>query len=203
MSFIASHGGVNEIGGHKLLLEAGELRIFCYSGKHLGRCGSFCEGVFVRQRYAGSLVPPLNVRQAPGDCLLTFSLTDVADLLDIECRLTGKPGGTCVFSNRQANDDEQMVDLGRLSNWTDQLGMRPEGLQPHREERGTVGKATPVDGYPASGRAAPAEPDENVRHGRPRLLIAIHTENVAGWQDRLRGMSPELVIPECAEPIQL
>ena len=200
MSFITGHGGVNEIGGNKLLLEAGERRIFCDFRKPFGRSGSFFAGVFVRQGYGGSMVTPLDVRQSPSDCLLALSLTDVADLLDIKYLLKGKPGGTKVFSNSQACDDEQMVDVGRLWNWTDHLGLRLESLQPHREERGTVVKATPVAGYPASDHAAATE---FVRRVRPQRLIAIHPENAAAWQDLLRGMPTEVVIPKHAEPIQL
>ncbi len=200
MSCITGHGGVNEIGGNKLLLEAGARRLFCDFGEPFGRSGSFFDGVFVRPRYAGSLVPPLDVCQAPGDYLLAFSLTDVADLLDIAYLLMGKPGGTYVFSNSQAYDDEQMVDLGRPWNWADHLGLRLEGSQPHREGGGTMVKAMPVDGYPASDHAAAAE---FVRRVRPQRLIAIHTENAAASQDLLRGMPTELVIPKYTEPIQL
>jgi ribonuclease J len=157
----------------------------------------------VRQRYAGRVVTPLDVRQEPGDYLLAFSLTDMADLLDIEYLLKGKPGGVYVFSNSQAYDDEQMVDLVRLWNWTEHLGLTLEGLQPHRDGRGTVVKVTPTEGYHASGHAAAAELEEFVRRVQPRRLIAIHTENAQAWQELLRGTSIELVIPRHAEPIRL
>ncbi len=157
----------------------------------------------VRQRYAGSVVTPLDVRQSPGDYLLAFSLTDVADLLDIEYLLKGKPGGTYVFSNSQAYDDEQMVDLVRLWNWTDHLGLTLEGLQPHRDAGGTVVRVTPVEGFHASGHAAAAELAEFVRRVRPQRLIAIHTDNASAWQGLLRGSSTRLEIPEYAVPIQL
>lgn len=200
MPFNTGQAGVNEIGGNKRLLEAGERRIFCDSGEPFGRSGSFFDDVFVRPLYAGSLVPPLGVRQAPGDYLLAFSLTDVADLLDITHLLMGKPGGTDVFSNIQAYDDEQRVDLVQLWNRTDPLGLKLEGLWPHREEGGTVVKAMPVAGCPTSNHAAAGE---FVRRVRPQQLIAIHTENAAAREDVLRGMPTELVIPNYAEPIPL
>ena len=157
----------------------------------------------VRDRYAASIVTPLDVRQAPGDFLLAFSLTDMADLLDIEYLLKGKPGGAYLFSNSQAYDDEQMVDLVRLWNWTAHLGLTLEGLEPHRDERGVVVKVTPVEGYHASGHAAAAELAEFVRRVQPRRLIAIHTENAPAWRDLLHGASIDLVIPSYAEPIRL
>jgi hypothetical protein len=200
MSCIAGHGEVNEISGTELLLEAGARRPFCGSGDPFGRSGSFFDGVFVRPRHAGSLVAPLDVRQAAGDYLPPFSLIDVANLLDSVSLLMGKPGGTYVFSNRQAYDDEQRFDLVRLWNWADHLGLRLEGSQPQSEEGGKVVKARPVDGYLASGRAAAAE---FVRRVRPQRLVAIHTENAAASQDLLRGMPTEWVIPKYAEPVQL
>ena len=93
-----------------------------------------------------------------------------------------------------------MVDLLRLRNWADHMGLRLEGSQPQREEGGTVVKARPVDGYPTSGRAAAAE---FVLRVRPQRLIAIHTENAVAREDLLRHMPTELVIPKYAEPIQL
>lgn len=67
MSFITCYGGVNEIGGNKILLEDGERRVFFDFGKPFGRYGSFFDGVFVRERasrglldvLALGLVPPL------------------------------------------------------------------------------------------------------------------------------------------------
>ncbi|MCJ7512436.1 MAG: hypothetical protein MUO23_05640 [Anaerolineales bacterium] len=157
----------------------------------------------IRARYAGSVVAPMDVRQAPGDFLLAFSLTDLADLLDIEYSLKGKPGGVYVFSNSQAYDDEQMVDLVRLWNWTEHLGLTLEGLEPHRDSKGAVVKVTPVEGFHASGHAAADELVEFVRRSRPKRLIAIHTENPAAWHGLLRGMPTQLILPEYATPIPL
>jgi len=157
----------------------------------------------VRERYASVLITPMEVRRAPGEYLLAFSLTDVADLLDIEYLLKAKPGGVYIFSNSQAYDDEQMVDLVRLWNWCAHLGLTLEGLEPHRDARGVVVEVTPVEGYHASGHAAAAELREFVRQVRPRRLIAIHTENADGWRALLHGTEIELVIPQYAEPIRL
>jgi ribonuclease J len=157
----------------------------------------------VRTRYAGTMVTPMDVRRAPGDYLMAFSLTDLADLLDIEFLLKGKPGGVYVFSNSQAYDDEQMVDLVRLWNWTQHLGLELAGLEPHRDAAGAVVRVTPIEGFHASGHAAAKELGEFVRRVRPSRLIAIHTENPTLWKDLLRGTDVELVIPQYAAPISL
>jgi ribonuclease J len=157
----------------------------------------------VRERYAASMLTPQDVRRQPAGCLLALSLTDMADLLDIEYLMQGKPGGAYIFSNSQAYDDEQMVDLVRLWNWTQHLGLTLHGLRPDEKRGGRVVSLTPVEGYHASGHAGASELVEFVRLARPQRLIAIHTENPARWQALLAGQDIELVLPEYAETIRL
>jgi hypothetical protein len=52
-------------------------------------------------------VSPDDVRRRMGDHIVAFSLTDLADLLDLEY-LTGQGiGGVYIFSNSPAYDDER------------------------------------------------------------------------------------------------
>ncbi len=77
-----------------------------------------------------SIAGPRQVTAHPGEVILAFSLTDVADMLDLQLLLGGKPGGIYLFSNSQAYDEEQMVDLVRLWNWAEHLGLQLVGLEP-------------------------------------------------------------------------
>ena len=158
----------------------------------------------VRDRYAGIVVGPRDVTAHPGEVLLAFSLTDVADMLDLQLLLGRRPGGVYLFSNSQAYDDEQMVDLVRLWNWTQHLGLTLVGLEPAaRGPRGEVTQVNPVAGFHASGHAGQEELVQLVRDVRPRLLIPIHTEAPQLWAGLLRGLDVRIQCPEYALPISI
>jgi len=158
----------------------------------------------VYDRFAGQLTRPEWVHSSPGDYLLAFSLTDVPDLLDLEYLAKGPMGGVYIFSNSQAYDEEQMVDLVRLWNWASHLGLEMVGLAPSRHgSRGEVSAVSTVAGYHASGHASGAELAEFVRRVHPRALVAVHTEEPLLWSDHLAGTGIQLVNPEYARPIQL
>ncbi|MCJ7831334.1 MAG: hypothetical protein MUP86_02265 [Dehalococcoidia bacterium] len=158
----------------------------------------------VRRRYRSRTVSPEEVARTAGDYLLAFSLTDVADLLDLEMLMGGRPGGIYIFSNSPAYDDEQKVDLVRLWNWTQHLGMQMIGLRPNAHAAsGEVTEVVADPGYHASGHAGSDELIEFVRRVRPKTLIPIHTETPEGWGDPLAGTGIRIVLPEYATPIAL
>jgi len=158
----------------------------------------------VRDRYAGIIVGPRDVTADPGANLLAFSLTDVADMLDLQLLRGTKPGGVYLFSNSQAYDDEQMVDLVRLWNWTNHLGLTLIGLQPaEKGPRGEVTQVRPVPGFHASGHAGQEELLQLVRDVRPRLLIPIHTEVPQLWAGLLHGVDVQIEVPTYAVPIKI
>ena len=158
----------------------------------------------VRDRYRGSILGPREVTAHPGEFLLAFSLTDVADMLDLQLLLGSRPGGIYLFSNSQAYDEEQMVDLVRLWNWTEHLGLRLVGLEPAaRGSRGEVIKVTPVVGFHASGHAGQAELVQFVRDVRPKVLVPIHTEAPRLWPELLHGLQVEIRYPAYGVPVDL
>jgi ribonuclease J len=158
----------------------------------------------VRTRYRAVIAGPEDVTRSPGEYILAFSLTDVADVLDLDFLQGGIGGGVYIFSNSQAYDDEQKVDLVRLWNWTQRLGLRMVGLTPSRtDDRGRLTEVEPVPGFHASGHAGQPELVEFVRRARPEILIPIHTDAADLWVALLKGTGVKVVLPEYARPLDV
>ena len=136
--------------------------------------------------------------------LLAFSLWDMADLLDVEHILGEAPGGAYIYSNSKAYDEEQKVDLVRLWNWIEHFGMEPVGLEVAvRDWTGRVTEVDVVPGYHASGHANGPELLQIVKTVRPKVLIAIHTEQPRWWIEELAGTGIQVEIPTYAQPVYL
>jgi ribonuclease J len=158
----------------------------------------------VRERYRSAIIGARQVTAHPGEVILAFSLTDVADMLDLQWLLGRSPGGTYLFSNSQAYDDEQMVDLVRLWHWAEHLGLRLVGLEASgRGPRGEVTRVTPVPGYHASGHAGQAELVGLVKEVKPLLMVPIHTEDPRQWLGLLGPDAPPIHLPAYAQSIPL
>ena len=158
----------------------------------------------VRERYRSRTFGPLQVRADRGAFILAFSLTDTPDLLDLAFLTGGEGGGAYIFSNSQAYDDEAAVDLVRLWNWTQNLGLELVGLRPEvGGESGRVTRMKVVPGYHASGHAGADELAEFVRRVRPARLIPIHTDLPGRWAELLEGTEIEITLPEYGAPIRL
>ncbi len=65
MATLTCYGGVEEIGGNKILLEFGERRIFFDFGKSFRRYGRFFDGVFIKDRVGRGLLDPLSLGLIP------------------------------------------------------------------------------------------------------------------------------------------
>lgn len=156
----------------------------------------------VRDLYRKCLVGHCEVAKDPGAYILAMSLTDVADLLDIRYLLEGRTRGLYLFSNSQAYDDEQTVDLARLWNWANFLGLRVVGLEPPARKRGKLSvRQTP--GYHASGHAPEEDLVTFVKAVRPKILIPIHTEAPGRWQELLHGTGIRVRLPQVGQPLVL
>lgn len=143
----------------------------------------------LRQAWSRRTVSATEVCAHPGDYILCFSLWDANDLLDLE----GIAGGVYLYSNSRAYDEEQAVDLQRLRNWVQHVGLRLEGDpdDPHR---------VPLH---ASGHATGPQLRDFVRRVRPRHMIPIHTQQPEWWMDALPGSEVQVVLPEMGVPIVL
>ena len=155
----------------------------------------------VRQRYAAIIVSPDTVRRHLGDYILAFSLCDMADLIDLEYLAGRQLNGIYIFSSSPAHDEEEMVDLLRLWNWTQHLGLLLVGLQPRRDTTGRVIAMEIQPGYHASGHAGGDELREFVRSVSPQTLIPIHSEAVHLWDQMLDGQPIRIIAPEYAGPV--
>lgn len=141
----------------------------------------------LRERWAAHLVSPEDVSKQPGGFILAYSLWDLNDLID----LTGITRGIYLYSNTKAYDEEQAADLDRLRNWVSKMG-----LTLHGDPEVPLAKLLHTSGH-ASG------PDllELVRIIHPRILIPIHTEKPALWQEMLAGEGIEVRLPTKYVPI--
>lgn len=101
----------------------------------------------------------------------------------------GALDGVYLYSNGPAYDDEQKVDLLRLWNWVQHLGLTLVGLQPRRDVSSKVVALEIQPGYHASGHAGRDELREFVRRVAPRMLIPVHTDGVGRWQELLPEQS--------------
>ncbi|HLF01918.1 MAG TPA: MBL fold metallo-hydrolase [Anaerolineales bacterium] len=155
----------------------------------------------IRAQYES--VGPAQIQKNPADYILAFSLTDIADMLDLDFLTRGETRGVYIFSNSQAYDDEQNVDLIRLWNWTQRLGLEVVGLKPRRSPRGEVIEVRPEVGFHSSGHASAEELAEFARSVNPKSLIPIHTSAPGKWAEMLKGTKIELVLPKYARPIRV
>ena len=150
-----------------------------------------------RTFYKNKIVSLSQIQHHLGDYILAFSLSDLADLNDLQFLTGSKLGGVYVFSNSPAYDEEQQVDLHRLWSWTQHLGMELAGLQNRK------GELRPEPGYHASGHAGADELVEFVRIVNPRQLIPIHTEVPDRWRELLAGTNIKITPPAYAQSISI
>jgi ribonuclease J len=121
--------------------------------------------------------------------VLCFSLWDANDLLD----LPGVEGGVYLYSNSRAYDEEQAVDLQRLRNWVQHVGLRMEG-DPDDPQHELLH---------ASGHATGPELRNFVRRVHPRILIPVHTEHPEWWLEALAETDITVTPPEMGRQIPI
>jgi ribonuclease J len=143
----------------------------------------------LRQEWRSRTHGPAQVCACPEDYILCFSLWDANDLLD----LPGVEGGVYLYSNSRAYDEEQGVDLQRLRNWVQHVGLRMEG---DPDDPGHV----PLH---ASGHASGPQLRDFVQRVHPRMLIPIHTEHPEWWLDALAETDITVARPEMGQQIPI
>ena len=117
----------------------------------------------IKDRY----VDPLEIHKNPENYILAFSLHDMPNLLDI------KPEqGTYIYSSTEALSEEQSFDFITLGNWLSKFNFDTKGF--YIDENG---EPQFMDGYHASGHAAPKDLMKIIDAIDPDLIIPVHTTN--------------------------
>ncbi|HTY46592.1 MAG TPA: MBL fold metallo-hydrolase RNA specificity domain-containing protein [Methanomassiliicoccales archaeon] len=138
------------------------------------------------------LVDPLDIGENPGGYILSFSMYDLGNLLDI-----GVKGGTYVYSSSEPYSEEQVIDFRRLSNWLELFGLKVRGFT----MQGDASFEPEVEeGFHASGHASTADLLSIVEQISPEIVIPVHTEDPGPFK-RLKGI--EVAIPQKGIPISL
>ncbi|MBI3954338.1 MAG: MBL fold metallo-hydrolase [Chloroflexi bacterium] len=139
-----------------------------------------------RRDYAHKQVGAARVRQAPDDYLLSFSYWDLKNLIDI-----GREGGTYIYSNSEAHNEEQELDARRLLHWLRRFELRLAG-----DPQGGEG------GLHCSGHATGQDLLDLYRSIHPRYLVPIHTEDPSFFVQHFQGSDIQVRLPEYGVPLR-
>lgn len=145
------------------------------------------------ERYAGKMVDASEIHAHPGDYILCFSFWDLKNLIDI------KPeGGLYIFSTSEAHNEEQQLDVWRLSNWIQHFGLTARGLPRGEPKSKGEGWEIPPDemGLHASGHAGGEDLLSIVRDIAPKVLIPVHSLAPNFYLRELQGVGIEVKLPE-------
>jgi ribonuclease J len=140
----------------------------------------------VRDAYGHKQVGAAQVRQAPGDYILSFSYWDLKNLIDI-----GVEGGTYIYSSSEAHGEEQELDMARLLNWLKHFDLRLVG-DPIRGEGGVH----------CSGHATWKDLVSLYETVHPRYLVPVHTEHPEYFVDHFKNSEIEVRVPQLGVPLR-
>ncbi len=116
------------------------------------------------------VLDPRAIAEEPRHYILCFSYPDMSNLLDIKHK-----GGTYVYSNSEAFNEEQVVDFRRLDNWLKLFRLKVRGFSMAGEGE----KDEPIfdKRYHASGHASLDDLVEVIKEIGARKVIPVHTED--------------------------
>ncbi len=151
----------------------------------------------LRERNAGRLVSPYEVRHNQDEYILCFSFFDLNELPTIR----PQPGSLYLYSSCEAFNEDIQCDFGRLRAWIEHFQMRAVGL-PLKELDWNVPPGQ--EGLHASGHADPKSLITLVQEIAPSILIPVHTEGgIEFFREQLKGSGVAVVAPEYGRPITL
>lgn len=120
------------------------------------------------------------VSQHQEKVLLFATYYDMLELLSIK----PKPGSIFIYSESEPWDEEGEIELGKLQNWLEFLGM-------------------PMFHVHASGHASSLELAEMVERLSPKKVVVVHCERPTLFKKFLEKTGGEVVCPERGKPIPL
>jgi len=139
-------------------------------------------------RCSSEVLDPRSVAEAPERYILCFSYFDMGNLLDIKHK-----GGTYVYSNSEAFNEEQVVDFRRLNNWLRLFQLKVKGFTLAGEE----GREEPTFDrrFHASGHVSLDDLIDIAREIGAKKVFPVHTEDpsplrkagITGLQDVKQG----------------
>lgn len=118
----------------------------------------------VTDEFASALIPPSDIGADPGAYVLCMSFFDVTRLLD----LGEMTSGAWIYSSSEPYDEESQLDMRRLRNWTNLLGLDFLG--------GASESEAEAAGFHASGHASGPDLQRFIEIVNPRTLIPIHLQ---------------------------
>jgi ribonuclease J len=142
----------------------------------------------IYQEYSSKVVVAKDVRSNQGDFILCFSFWDLNELPSIQ----PGAGSLYVFSSSEPHNEEQEMDFWRLHHWLDHFGLHGFGLPVQKNGKWEIPEKE--KGLHASGHACGPDLLRVAREIRPEMLIPVHSEKPAFYQDNL-GDSGTNVIP--------
>ena len=146
----------------------------------------------IADEFEDALIAPEQIRADVGSYVLCFSFFDVTRLLDI-----GETTGVWIYSSSEPYNEEAVLDMGRLRNWTDRLGLDLVG--------GGVVEEAENSGFHASGHAAGADLRKFIEIANPRTLIPVHLEDrgLSFYRETFADSNIELRVPDWGQPIMI
>jgi ribonuclease J len=143
--------------------------------------------------FADALVSPSTIGVDPGAFVLSLSFFDVTRLLD----LGQVPLGAWIYSSSEPYDEESQLDMRRLRNWTDLLGLDFVG--------GASESEAEAAGFHASGHASGPDLQRFIEIVNPRTLVPIHLhdDGLNFYRQTFRGSPIQVAEPHWGRPLTI
>ena len=149
----------------------------------------------VEEAYPDAFIGPDEISQSPGRWILCFSFFDANDLVDLR-RAT--PGGLWLYSSSEAHGEEQEFDFHRLQAWIAWAGLHQVGFRVDPATRALSFEP----GYHASGHATETELVDLVRRSGAKVIVPVHSETPARYQELLGAEGARVRLPRAEEPLE-
>jgi ribonuclease J len=135
------------------------------------------------------IVTAANVRDEPGDYVLSLNVYGMSDLLEIFPDRS-KAGGLYIHSQTQPHNDDMEMDQFRLRRWLRAFHLNAPEHEPRRTH--------------VSGHVSQADIDAILAELRPKVLVPIHSEHPGMTKERYEARTGQkALLPEWGVPLRL